>query len=66
MNSDTFLIWLQGFLDAAGATLNAEQMTDLKSNVDSIELRGPFRRMQQDMKAQRSARKAAKQAAKPA
>lgn len=66
MNTDSFIIWLQGFIDAAGNSLTAEQMTELKSTLDTVELRGPFRRVQQDMRAQRAARKAARQAAKPA
>lgn len=66
MNPESFILWLQGFLDAAGDSLTIEQMAELKATVDTVPMRGPFRRIQLDMKAQRESRKAARQAAKAA
>lgn len=62
MNPESFIIWLSGFLDAAGDALTAEQIAELKATADSVQMRGPFRRMQDDMKMQRAQHKAAKAA----
>lgn len=44
MSPELFIVWLQGYLAATGGTLTAEQVTTVKTELDAVVLRGPYRR----------------------
>lgn len=43
MNSDTFVLWLQGFLAACNGTLTVEQQALIEAKLAEVQMRGPFR-----------------------
>ena len=47
MTPEAFILWLQGYIDACGAQLTEAQVTELKAKMNVVQLRGPFRNLQQ-------------------
>ncbi len=46
MFPESFIIWLQGYLDATGPALTEEQTQVIKAKLAEVQLRGPFRQRQ--------------------
>jgi hypothetical protein len=43
MQAEQFVLWLKGFLEACGDSVNPEQTAVVKENLAALQLRGPFR-----------------------
>jgi hypothetical protein len=44
MSAELFIVWLQGYLAATGGTLTAEQIAVITTELNSVQMRGPYRR----------------------
>lgn len=45
MSPELFIVWLQGYLAAAGDSLSPEQLIVVKAELATVQLRGPYRKM---------------------
>lgn len=43
MQAETFILWLQGFLEACGNQPNADQCAIIQAKLAEVQMRGPYR-----------------------